>query len=426
MKIVKWILVVAVIVGVLFFARSLYLGDEPQATQVSPFYERMVTVERGDLEVLVSANGVVEPINRVEIKSKASGQIEQMTVEEGDVIRRGGLIARLDQSVARNELEQARADMMVSEANVTQSQNNLKRAEQLFERGLISAEEIDRVRVEEVRARSQLVRSKASLQLAEERMEETIVRSPIDGIMLTKDVEVGQIISSGVTTVGGGTLIATIADMDYVHVTANVDEVDIGRVRAGQKARIVADAYPNRSFTGEVIRVSPQGRTEQNITTFRVTALVPNEGRLLKAGMSADVELEIASKQNIVQVPNEALIDPAAFMQQGGDVAALAVSGNNSPRPVQGRPQRDASPEGSENIANSDRANMRIVMVKEGNEVKPRRVAVGISNFDYTEIVSGLEEGEEILIRTLSRARQAGLEWQQRIRGRGGFGGFGN
>jgi len=426
MKTVKWIVVVAVIIVALFFGRSMFLGDEPQVTQASPFYERVITVERGDLEVLVSANGVVQPINRVEIKSKASGQIEQMTVEEGDVIRRGGLIARLDQSVARNDLEQARADLMVSEANVTQSQNNLKRAEQLFERGLISAEEMDRVKVDEVRARSQLVRSKATLQLAEERMEETIVRSPIDGIMLTKDVEVGQIISSGVTTVGGGTLIATIADMDFVHVTANVDEVDIGRVRPGQKARIVADAYPNRSFTGEVIRVSPQGRTEQNITTFRVTALVPNEGGLLKAGMSADVELEIASKQNIVKLPNEALIDPAVFMQQGGEFAAVAASGNNSQRPMQGRPERDESREGSVTTDNRDRVNMRIVMVKEGNEIKPRRVVVGINNFDYTEIVQGLEEGEEIQIRTLSRARQAGLEWQQRVRGRSGFGGFGN
>lgn len=426
MKTVKWIVVAVVIIVVLLFARWMFLGDQTQVTEASPFYERVVNAERGDIEVLVSANGVVEPINRVEIKSKASGQIEQMTVEEGDVIRRGGLIARLDQSVARNDLEQARADLMVSEANVTQAQNNLKRAEQLFERGLISAEEMDRVRVEEVRARSQLVRSKATLQLAEERMEETIVRSPIDGIMLTKDVEVGQIISSGVTTVGGGTLIATIADMDFVHVTANVDEVDIGRVRPGQKARIVADAYPNRSFTGEVIRVSPQGRTEQNITTFRVTALVPNEGGLLKAGMSADVELEIASKQNIVKLPNEALIDPAVFMQQNGEASALAVRGGDSLRPMQGRPERGEPLEGSEMMENPDRVNMRIVMVGEGNEVKPRRVVVGINNFDYTEIVSGLEEGEEIHIRTLSRARQAGLEWQQRIRGRSGFGGFGN
>lgn len=426
MKTVKWIVIAAVIIVVLLFARWMFLGDQTQLTEASPFYERVVNAERGDIEVLVSANGVVEPINRVEIKSKASGQIEQMTVEEGDVIRRGGLIARLDQSVARNDLEQARADLMVSEANVTQAQNNLKRAEQLFERGLISAEEMDRVKVEEVRARSQLVRSKATLQLAEERMEETIVRSPIDGIMLTKDVEVGQIISSGVTTVGGGTLIATIADMDFVHVTANVDEVDIGRVRAGQKARIVADAYPNRSFTGEVIRVSPQGRTEQNITTFRVTALVPNEGGLLKAGMSADVELEIASKQNIVKLPNEALIDPAVFMQQNGEASALAVRGGDSLRPMQGRPQRGESREASEMTANPDRENMRIVMVKEGDKVNPRRVVVGINNFDYSEIVSGLEEGEEIHIRTLSRARQAGLEWQQRIRGRSGFGGFGN
>ncbi len=414
MKAAKWIVAAAVIGGVLFFARSMFFGGDTQADQASPFYERVLTVERGNLEVLVSANGVVEPINRVEIKSKASGQIEEMTVEEGDVLRRGGLIARLDQSVARNELEQARADLMVAEANLTQAQNNMERSIQLFERGLISAEEMDRVRVEEVRARSQLVRAKSALELAEERMEETIVRSPIDGIMLTKDVEVGQIISSGVTTVGGGTLIATVADMNFVHVKANVDEVDIGRVLSGQKARIVADAYPDRIFKGEVIRVSPQGRTDQNITTFRVTILVPNEGGYLKAGMSSDVEIEIASKQNIVQVPNEALVNPA-MMQQSGDSAALAMRGNNLERPSQERPRTD-----------DGKANMKIVMVKDGDEIKPRRVTVGISNFDFTEIVDGLEEGEEIVVRTMSRARQAALEWQQRMRSRGGFGGFGN
>jgi HlyD family secretion protein len=423
MKAVKWIIISAVIGGGMFVVWSLFLGSDGRTEQAGPFYERILTVERGDLEVLVSANGIVEPINRVEIKSKASGQIEEMPVEEGDLIRRGGLIARLDQSVARNELEQARADLMVAEANLFQAENNLKRSEQLFERGLISAEEIDRVRVEEVRARSQLVRATAALQLAEERMDETIVRSPIDGIMLTKDVEIGQIISSGVTTVGGGTLIATVADMEFVHVKANVDEVDIGRVKPGQKARIVADAYPEKKFNGEVIRVSPQGRTEQNITTFRVTILVPNEGGLLKAGMSSDVEIEIAGRHNIVHVPNEALVDPA-LMQQQGQAMVIRDTGRQTSSRDSSRGDRSDGGRGlPEGI---DRSQLRVVMVKSGEEVKPRQVVIGISNFDYTEIVEGLEEGEEIVVRTMSRARQAGLEWQQRMRGRSGFGGFGN
>jgi HlyD family secretion protein len=423
MKAVKWIIISAVIGGGMFVVWSLFLGSDGRTEQAGPFYERILTVERGDLEVLVSANGIVEPINRVEIKSKASGQIEEMPVEEGDLIRRGGLIARLDQSVARNELEQARADLMVAEANLFQAENNLKRSEQLFERGLISAEEIDRVSVEEVRARSQLVRATAALQLAEERMDETIVRSPIDGIMLTKDVEIGQIISSGVTTVGGGTLIATVADMEFVHVKANVDEVDIGRVKPGQKARIVADAYPEKKFNGEVIRVSPQGRTEQNITTFRVTILVPNEGGLLKAGMSSDVEIEIAGRHNIVHVPNEALVDPA-LMQQQGQAMVIRDTGRQTSSRDSSRGDRSDGGRGlPEGI---DRSQLRVVMVKSGEEVKPRQVVIGISNFDYTEIVEGLEEGEEIVVRTMSRARQAGLEWQQRMRGRSGFGGFGN
>jgi len=424
MKAVKWIVIIAVIAGALVFVRSMFFGGDTQADQAGPMYERVLTVERGNLEVLVSANGVVDPINRVEIKSKASGQIEEMNVEEGDVLNQGGLIARLDQRTARNELEQARADLMVAEANLTQAQNNLKRSEELFERDLISAEEMDRVRVDEVRARSQLVRAESALQLAEERMEETIVRSPIQGIMLTKEVEAGQIISSGVTTVGGGTLIATVANMDQVHVIANVDEVDIGMVRPGHKARIIADAYPDKQFTGEVIRVSPQGRTEQNITTFRVTILVPNEDGFLKAGMSTDVEIEIASRQNIVQVPNEALVDPSMMRQDGGEM--MAMRGDSQPRPSRESSGEERSRPPEATAGEIDRDDMRIVMVKSGEEIKPRRVIVGISNFDSTEIVDGLEEGEEIVVRTMSRARQAAMEWQQRMRSRGGFGGFNN
>jgi len=423
MKMVKWIVVAAVTIGAVFFIYTMFYGGDSQAEQSNFRYERVLAVERGDLEVLVSANGVVEPINRIEIKSKASGQIESMPVEEGDLIGQGGLIARLDQRTARSELDQARADLMVAEANLTQAKNNLERARQLFERDLISAEEMDQKKVEEVRAQSQLVRAKADLELSEERMEETIVRSPIEGLLLTKDVESGQIISSGVTAFDGGTLIATVANMERVHVKASVDEVDIGMVRAGQKARVVADAYPDRVFTGEVIRVSPQGRTEQNITTFRVTILVPNEGALLKAGMSTDVEIEIESRQNIVQVPNEALIDPDMMEQRsGGEPVAMRNGGQRPPSRESSSNQTSQRDE-----VHSDQesgSNTRIVMVREGDEFKPRKITTGLSNFDFTEVLDGLDEGEEIVVTMTSRARQAAMEWQQRMRSRGGFGGF--
>jgi HlyD family secretion protein len=422
MKILVWSLSAVAAIGILIFLAFRFLGGEPNAGQTAPYYERVLTVGRGDLEITVSANGVVEPINRVEIKSKASGRIEVMTIEEGDRVGQGGLIAELDRNTARMELEQAGADLMLAEANVQQAQNNLRRGEELFGKGLISAEEMDRIRVEEVRMRSQFVRAESARELAQERMDETIVRSPISGIVLTKDVEVGQIISSGVTTVGGGTLIATIADMDYVHVKAQVDEVDIGMVQPGQKAFVIADAYPARRFTGDVVRVAPQGITEQNITTFRVTILVKNDGGLLKSGMSADVEIEIASRRGVVMVPNEALADAR-------ELSAGMHSGSSSGDEMRARRMSmQDGPDGSEDAdALRDRLhnNERYVLIINGESIEPRRVVTGISNFDYTEIREGLEAGDEILVRTLSRARQAGLEWQQRMRGRSGFGGFG-
>jgi hypothetical protein len=165
------------------------------------------------------------------------------------------------------------------------------------------------------------VRATAALSSAEDRLRDTRILAPITGIILSRSVDLGQIIASAVSNVGGGTVLATVADMGEVHVLTNVDEVDIGKVAIGQRAQMVADAFPDDSFDGEVVRIAPLGKTQQNVTTFSVVILVKNIGGKLKAGMSASVDIEIFRRQNVVLVPNEALKDPRS--EQG---RALLVS----------------------------------------------------------------------------------------------------
>jgi HlyD family secretion protein len=438
----------------------------------------------GDLNLTVSADGVVQPINNVEIKSKASGQIEELNFEEGTEVEKGQLLLVLDQRTAKNDYEQAKADLATAEANAQQSVNNLRRVKELYEKKLVSEQEIDQANVDYVRTKAQMVKATAALSTTEERLRDTRIVAPVSGIILSKSVEMGQIISSGVSNVGGGSLLATIADMNTVHVETNVDEVDIGKVLVGQRAKVVADSYPEDTFDGEVVRIAPLGETVQNVTVFKVVVLVQNLGGKLKAGMSASVDIEVVNKTNVLLIPSDAHKDPNSeegqamltLLQQPDSVAAS--SGHQDASLADGSMPEPGTPEFRErmqNMSDEERSQMRqqmmerfqrmspeeqaqmrsrfsqgsgggggssgrnhsarssgqpevrrrVVMVKEGEDFVPRVIRVGRSNFDHAEVVRGLEEGDELLITTFSRALLYNQQWTDRIRQRSSMGGMG-
>jgi len=452
----------------------VFRGEKSQEPANSATVERVATVTRGDLDMTVSADGVVEPINSVEIRSKASGEIKELTFEEGDAVKKGDLLIALDQTTTRNDYEQAKADLELAEANEKQQENNHRRSQELFDKKLLSEQELDAAYVELVRARSGVIKARAALSSADERLRDTRIRAPIAGIILTKNVEIGQIISSAVSNVSGGTLLATLADMNKVYVTTSVDEVDIGHVAVGQRATVVADAYPDEQFSGEVVRIAPLGKTEQTITTFSVIILVQNRRGLLKAGMSASVDIEVFKKEQILLVPSEAVKDPRseqgrallALMQQdsssGGAASDSGAPGslgqgmrermqNASPEEREAMRQRfqerlaqmspeerqrvmemrqrwggggNPGPEGSRGsqVPLDMRARRRLVMVREGDKFVPRFIQVGVSNFDSAEVLQGLKEGDEVLTSTISRAMLSAQEFNERLRSRSSIG----
>jgi len=448
---------------------------------------RTVTVTKGNLDLTVSANGVVQPIDKVEIRSKAGGRIEQLNFEEGQIVQKGDLLIALDQTTARNDNEQAKADLQLAQSAVKQAENNFRRSMEMYDKKLISSADRDQAEVDRVRAESQLVKAKANLSSTEDRLHDTRVIAPITGMILSRAVSLGQIISSATSNVGGGTLLGTIADMEQVYVETNVDEVDIGKVAVGQNAKVVADAFPDDTFNGQVIRIAPQGTTQQNVTTFTVTILVRNIGGKLKAGMSASVDIEIFRRRDVLLVPTEALKDPKseqgrillASMKEDPkeeaqqDSAKSGQQAEAAPASPEQMRQRFASmsPEEQQKYREQMRARFqkmspeerqkafaqmraqggggmgfrggggqggrrsqvgdvsavrqRVVEVKVGNEFVPRMVKVGASNYDVAEIVGGLKEGDEIRITTISRAKMASEAFNQRIRNMSSMGGIG-
>lgn len=271
-----------------------------------PAYQAVPVAVR-DIIVSASAAGVVEPVKTVEVKSKASGEIIDVRVETGDVVRAGQLLVKVDPRVPGNALRQAEADLEVAKAQLANAQSQLRRAEELFKTQSITEQEYEASRLQAANANAQLVRAQRALEDARIAFEDTDVRAPSDGVIISKAVEVGTVIASAISQVSGGTTLLTMANLDTVQVRALVDETDIGKIRPGMDVTITVDAFPNRPFAGSVLKIEPQAVTQQNVTMFPVLVRIPNPGHLLKPGMNAEVEVHVGSRQGVLAIPNAAL-----------------------------------------------------------------------------------------------------------------------
>ena len=376
---------ISVIVGIIVFFLS---GNESDSGRNRIKFKEVI-VERGTFQIIVMANGVVKSIDRIEIKSKASGEIVELPVEEGDFISQGDLIARLDQKDERAEVAQAQADFDIATAELKQAQSTFVRRNQLFQDNLISEEEQGQIELDLAVAKGKVIQASTTLERAQERLSEAVVRAPIDGTILQKYVEEGQIIASGVSNVSGGTPIVDIADMSSVYIETGIDEIDIGKVQIGQFATVIAEAYPELEFNGEIVRIAPEAKVEQNVTLFDLVVEVMNNDGKLRSGMNTSVEIEIVKKENVLLAP----------------VITIQIPGV---RDLEGHQKREA--------------NVRTVLLKQEDKFIPQTVEIGSSNFKQVIILAGIEEGSILGIPMTSRLKDENDRLEERIRNSRSFG----
>jgi HlyD family secretion protein len=274
-----------------------------QATQS---YEA-VPVERRNLVVSASASGAIEPVLTVDVKSKASGEIIGMNVQTGDDVKQDQLLASIDPRIPRNSLAQAQANLQVAQAQLSNAKSQIARSDTLFKAQAITQTEYDGSKLDYANANAAVIRAQSDLENARDRMNDTKLRAPLAGTIITKNVELGTVISSPTTDVGGGTVLFKMANLDTVQIRALVDETDIGKVSPGLLSTITVDAYPNRPFEGSVLKIEPQATVQQNVTMFNVLVRIPNPNHLLKPGMNTEVEIHVGRRDNVIAVPNAAL-----------------------------------------------------------------------------------------------------------------------
>ena len=285
-------------------AIALLAGCEEEVE--APVYQLVPAAER-DIIVSVSAAGIVEPIKTIEVKSKASGEIMDVRVETGDVVRRGDLLVSVDPRIPRNAVVQAEAELSVARAQLANAESQLRRAEALYATQSITEQEWENARLQRANANAQLVRARRSHEDAKIAFEDTEVRAPAAGVILERTVEIGSVISSATREVGGGTVLLRMANLDTVQIRALVDETEIGKVNPGLEITITVDAYPNQPFSGKVLKIEPQAVEQQNVTMFPVLVRIPNKGNLLRPGMNSKVEIHVGSRERVLAIPNAAL-----------------------------------------------------------------------------------------------------------------------
>jgi HlyD family secretion protein len=284
-------------------------------------------VQRRDIVIDAQASGVIEPINVVEVKSKAGGVITRVPVETGNLVKRGDLLVQVDTRDVNNQLEQAQADLDAAQEKYNVSVQQKKRSDDMFSAKVITAQEHETAALDLRNANTALIRARTALDLAKQRVEDATVTAPSAGTIIERTISEGMVIASATGSVSGGTTLMKMADLNRVRVRALFNESDIGLVRGGQIATVNVDAYQNRPFTGTVEKIEPQAVIQQNVTMFPVLVTLNNEEGLLKPGMNGEVTVTVSELGNVLAVPNDAV-------RNTREAAAIAVMLNLNPDSV--------------------------------------------------------------------------------------------
>jgi HlyD family secretion protein len=265
------------------------------------------TIMRRDIVIDAQANGVVEPINVVEVKSKAGGSIIKMPVETGTLVRPGDLIVQIDARDVQNQYNQAQADLAATEAKLEVSKAQKQRSDDMFAQKVITAQEHETAALDLANSNAAAIRQRANLDLAKQRLEDATVTAPVVGTVIEKPVSLGMVIASATGSVSGGTIIVKMADLTKVRIRVQFNETDIGQIRPGLPAVVIVDAYPDRRFQGSVEKIEPQAVVQQGVTLFPVLVSLTNLDGALKPGMNGEVQVEIDHRTGVIAVPNDAI-----------------------------------------------------------------------------------------------------------------------
>ncbi len=377
----------------------LFACAEEQSS--APIYDK-AAVERHSISVSVGSSGAVEPLAKIEVKSKASGEVLELLVATGDYVEQGALMVNIDPRTVTNRLAQAEAELKAALSRRQISISQMTRAERLVKQGTFTEADYEQAALELANAEAQVVTAEVTVENARIAVDDTDIRAPVSGTVIAKPVEKGQVISSPTQDVGGGTLLLTMADLSAVQIRALVDETDIGKIRAGMQAEVTVAAYPNQPFPGEVIKIEPQAVLEQNVTMFAVLISISNPEGLLMPGMNAEVEISVARRNDVLAIPVMALRTERDVATTAGilgitetELRGELAQGSNKAAAAPGSGRKRGGDKDTDYRFGGD---FWVVIEEQDGGTRIANVKAGLTDLDRVEIISGLEENDRVFI----------------------------
>ena len=322
-------------------------------------------VVRQNIHTSVTATGTIEPVTSVTVGTQVSGIVSKLYVDYNSIVKKGQVIAELDKTNLISELNRAKADLTSAQSTLNYETANYNRYKTLFDKGLVSANDYENARLTYEKARQTVASSAESVQKAQTNLGYATITSPIDGVVLSKSVEEGQTVAASFNTPELFTIAQDLTDM---RVIADIDEADIGGVKEGQRVTFTVDAFPDDHFEGQVTQVRQQATTTSNVVTYEVVISAPNKDLKLKPGLTANVTIYTMEKNDILAAPSKALrfTPNEALLKNGQKIEDVEA-------PVK-------------------------VWTLDGDTFKAHQVQTGLSNGMLTEILSGIDEGTEVLV----------------------------
>lgn len=357
-KIVTIIIAIAVIVGAFFFFRS---GDKKVTT-----YET-VELKKGSINNTVTATGTIEPITKVDVGTQVSGTISHIYVDYNSVVTKGQLLAELDRKLLEAELKSEMANLKSSKSEFEYQDKNFKRLHQLHEKNLISETEYEEALYQYEKAQQAYEKAQATLVKAQSNLDYATIYSPIDGVVLSREVEEGQTVAASFET---PTMFTIANDLRKMQVIADVDEADIGQVLEGQRVTFTVDAFPDDTFEGDVTQVRLNPTTESNVVTYEVVIDAPNPELKLKPGLTANITVYTMEKNDILLAPLKAFrFTPETDLEN---------------------PQTTLAPQTGKGE--------KVVWLQTAEGIVPKVIKVGVSDGIYTEVKEGIQEGSRLIV----------------------------
>lgn len=385
-------------------AAGLWYYSQAEARE-TPSY-RFATVERGDLQSSVSATGALSAVTTVQVGTQVSGQVAQLLVDFNDRVRKGQLLARIDPTLQQQAVRDAQAGVDRSRAELERAQREYDRNKTLYDGKVLTEAEFNSVEYTLRVAESNLKSAQVSLDRAEQNLAYTNIYSPIDGVVVERNVDVGQTVAASLSA---PQLFLIAQDLEQMQILASVDESDIGLITDGQPVRFTVQAHPNESFSGHVRQVRLQSATQENVVSYTVVVSVKNTTGKLLPGMTATVAFETGSADNALIVPNAALrfratpemeAQVAASEAVGRSPNGVSAVGGDTPRVAQAyaRPANAAPASGAPSASTAK------LWYMDGNTLRTMRVQTGITDGQRTVVVGSeaLREGMEVIVGTSS------------------------